>query len=115
MRFEAKHQQLKKIPKTTKNSKNLPKTSSERHKSGVRADAIPLTSDPSAWADEHPLFQKEYSCKWIYLHESARWKWKSYGRAKYFKVLSNTHGAVKNSNLPSSICDSSWDMQQKKI
>ena len=48
MRFEAKHQQLKKIPKTTKNFKNLPKTSSERHQSGVRADAIPLTSDPSA-------------------------------------------------------------------
>ena len=41
MRFEAKHEQLKKIPKTTKNFKNLPKTSSERHQSGVRADAIP--------------------------------------------------------------------------
>ena len=58
MRFEAKHQQLKKIPKTTKNFKNLPKTSSERHQSGVRADAIPLTSDPSAWADEHRSSKK---------------------------------------------------------
>lgn len=56
MRFEAKHQQLKKIPKITKNFKNLPKTLSERHQLGVRADAIPLSSDPSASADEHLLF-----------------------------------------------------------
>lgn len=48
MRFEAKHQQLKKIPKTTKNFKNRRKTSCERHQSGVRANAIALTSDPSA-------------------------------------------------------------------
>lgn len=34
---------------------------SERHQFGVRADAIPLSSDPSASADEHPLFRKEYT------------------------------------------------------
>ena len=59
MRFEAKHQQFKKIPKITKNFKNLPKTLSERHQSGVRADAIPLSGCKTASANDHPLFRKE--------------------------------------------------------
>ena len=40
MRFEAKHQQFKKIPKITKNFKNLPKTLTDGHQSGVRADML---------------------------------------------------------------------------
>lgn len=59
MRFEDKHQQFKKIPKITKNFKNLPKTLSERHQSGVRADAIPLSGCKTASANDHPLFRKE--------------------------------------------------------
>lgn len=54
MRFEAKHQTFKKIPKVTKNFKNLPKTLSERHQSGIRADSIPLADDD---ASDHPLFR----------------------------------------------------------
>lgn len=61
MRFEAKHQQFKNIPKITKNFKNLPKTLSERHQSGVRADSIPMSGDQAASANEHPLFRKDLS------------------------------------------------------
>ena len=56
MRFEAKHQTFKKIPKVTKNFKNLPKTLSERHQSGVHADSIPLADDD---ASDHPLFRRD--------------------------------------------------------
>ena len=59
MRFEAKHQQFKKIPKITKNVKNLPKTLSERHQNGARADAIPLSGYKAVSANDHPLFRKE--------------------------------------------------------
>ena len=52
MRFEAKHQQFKKIPKITKNFKNLPKTLTDRHQSGVRADMLSL-------CDDHPLFRND--------------------------------------------------------
>ena len=58
MRFEAKHQTFKKIPKVTKNFKNLPKTLSERHQSGVRADSIPLADDD---ASDHPLFRRDFT------------------------------------------------------
>ena len=57
MRFEAKHQQFKQIPKITKNFRNLPKTLTERHQSGVRADSIPLTAEKNP--SDHPLFRKE--------------------------------------------------------
>lgn len=57
MRFEAKHQQFKQIPKITKNFRNLPKTLTERHQSGVRADSIPLTAENNP--SDHPLFRKE--------------------------------------------------------
>lgn len=57
MRFEAKHQQLKQIPKITKNFRNLPKTLAERHQSGVRADLIPLSAGDNP--SDHPLFRKE--------------------------------------------------------
>ena len=60
MRFEAKHQQFKKIPKITKNFKNLPKTLAERHQSGVRADSIPLSTDGTP--SDHPLFRREFIC-----------------------------------------------------
>ena len=58
MRFEAKHQTFKKIPKITKNFKNLPKTLSERHQSGVHADSIPLAYDD---ASDHPLFCGDFT------------------------------------------------------
>lgn len=58
MRFEAKHQTFKKIPKVTKNFKNLPKTLSERHQSGVRADSMPLADDD---ASDHPLFRGDFT------------------------------------------------------
>lgn len=58
MRFEAKHQTFKKIPKVTKDYKNLPKTLSERHQSGVRADSIPLVDDD---ASDHPLFRGDFT------------------------------------------------------
>lgn len=45
MRFEAKHQQFRKILKITKNFKNFPKTLSEGYK--------------AVSANDHPLFQKE--------------------------------------------------------
>ena len=60
MRFEAKQQQFKKIPKITKNFKNLPKTLAERHQSGVRADSIPLSTDGTP--SDHPLFRREFIC-----------------------------------------------------
>ena len=41
----------------TKNFKNLPKTLTQRHQSGVRADFIPLLADASPY--DHPLFQKD--------------------------------------------------------
>ena len=59
MRFEAKHQQFKKIPKITKNFKNLPKTLPERHQNGVLADSLPLSGDKAVSANDHPLFRKE--------------------------------------------------------
>ena len=40
MRFEAKHQYFKHIPCVSKIFKNLPKTLSERHQSGVCSDSI---------------------------------------------------------------------------
>ena len=55
MRFEAKHQQFKHIPRVTKNFKNLPKTMSERHQSGVCADNLELSGDCDA--SDHPLFR----------------------------------------------------------
>lgn len=61
MRFEAKHQYFKHIPWITKNFKNLPKTLSERHQSGVRADTIPLAMDDDA--SDHPLFWNELTCR----------------------------------------------------
>ena len=61
MGFEAKHQQFKKISKITKNFINLPKTVSDRHQCGVRADAIPMSSDHAVSADERPLFRKDYT------------------------------------------------------
>ena len=57
MWFEAKHQQLKQIPKITKNFQNLPKTLVERHQSVVRADSIPLSAGDNP--SDHPLFRKE--------------------------------------------------------
>ena len=74
MRFEAKHQQFKKMPKITKNFKNLPKTLSQRHQSGVRADAISLSGEHNP--SDHPLFQRDDVCsggstcaKELQLHE----------------------------------------------
>ena len=61
MRFEAKHQQFKQIPKITKNFRNLPKTLSERHQSGVRADSISLSGEDNP--SDHPLFRKDYVCR----------------------------------------------------
>lgn len=57
MRFEAKHQQFKQILKVTKTFKNLPKTLSGRHQSGVCTDAIPLTEEkiPS----DHPICRRD--------------------------------------------------------
>ena len=60
MRFEAKHQQFKQIPKITKNFRNLPKTLSERHQSGVRADSISLSAADNPY--DHPLFRKDDVC-----------------------------------------------------
>lgn len=60
MRFEAKHQQFKLIPKITKNFRNLPKTLAERHQSGVRADSISLSADDNPF--DHPLFRKDFIC-----------------------------------------------------
>ena len=60
MRFEAKHQYFKHIPRVTKNFKNLSKTLSERHQSGVCADTIPLSVDDNA--SDHPLFLRELKC-----------------------------------------------------
>ena len=59
MRFEAKHQQLKHIPKITKSFRNLPKTLTERHQSGVRADSVPLSAGDNP--SDHPLFRKEFT------------------------------------------------------
>ena len=58
MRFEAKHQQFKHIPKVTKNFKNLPKTLSERHQCGVCADNIALSAAQES--SDHPLFRGEF-------------------------------------------------------
>jgi len=58
MRFEAKHQQFKHIPRVTKNFKNLPKTLSERHQSGVCADNLALSAAHEA--SDHPLFRGEF-------------------------------------------------------
>lgn len=58
MRFEAKHQQFKHIPRVTKNLKNLPKTLSERHQCGVRADNIALSAAQDS--SDHPLFRGEF-------------------------------------------------------
>ncbi len=69
MRFEAKHQQFKNIPRVTKNFKNLPKTMSERHQSGVCADNLALSSDHDP--SDHPLFRGEIKC----------------GRATYTRVI----------------------------
>ena len=72
MRFEAKHQQFKKIPKITKNFKNLPKTLSERHQSGVRADAISLSGCKTASADDQSSSLPEgiVSCKGFHIYKS---------------------------------------------
>ena len=58
MRFEAKHQQFKHIPRVTKNFKKLPKPMSERHQSGVCADNLALSGACDAY--DHPLFRGEF-------------------------------------------------------
>lgn len=57
MRFEAKHQKFKQIPKGTKTFKNVPLTLSSRYQSGVRAEAIPLTEENAP--SDHPLFVRD--------------------------------------------------------
>ena len=56
----SQHQYFKHIPRVTKNFKNLSKTLSERHQSGVCADTIPLSVDDNA--SDHPLFWRELKC-----------------------------------------------------
>ena len=60
MRFEAKHQYFKHIPCVSKIFKNLPKTLSERHQSGVCSDSKSLSVDGNA-SDDH-LFPREVKC-----------------------------------------------------
>lgn len=55
MSFEVKHQQFKHIPWVTKHFKNLAKTVSERHQSGVCADNLALSG--ACDASYHPLFR----------------------------------------------------------
>lgn len=69
-RFEAKHQQFKQIPKITKNFRNLPKTLTERHQSGVQADSIPITAENNP--SDHPLFRKEL--KGVVLGQCIEWQ-----------------------------------------
>ena len=61
MRFEGKHQLFNKIPKVTKNFKNLSKILADGHQSGVRADSIPLLNNHGMSVEEHPLFQKDFT------------------------------------------------------
>ena len=58
MHFEAKHQQFKHIPRVAKKNKNLPKTMSERHQSGICADNLALSSEHDA--SDHPLFRGDF-------------------------------------------------------